>query len=215
MGVTYSSETDGSADGDALLLYKERLRLPFDLAQRLVLAYHEHVMLPILDEDAVRSLFSVALRSYVAEDPTRATFLDDLLEAVWVLFSDSSSCYAQEILAVIVLLCSAPWNKRLSLIFDVFKCHAIEELYYEDIILASQVVAQGLLRLWRAPPWSIDDLRTLTESIADHAFLKMVKDLAEPVVREAFISWSLDRFRESRTVATSDALRKIYETTFT
>ena len=214
MGVTYSSETDGAAS-ETLLRLKERLRLPFDVAQRLVVTYHEHSMLPILDESSVRSLFSIALRPYVVEDPsTRADFLDEVLEAVWIIFSDSATCFAQEILSCIVLLCNAPWNKRLSLMFDIFKCHAIEELYHEDLQLASQVTAQGLLRLWRAPAWPIEDLRSLSESIADHAFLKLEKDLADPVARDAFITWSLDRFREARTVATTDALKQIYTTTF-
>ena len=214
MGVTYSSDADG-ANQETLLRYRERLRLPFDLAQRLVVAYHEYTMLPIMDENGVRSLFSIALRSYVVEDPVpRATFLDDLLEGVWVLFSDSATCFSQEILACIVLLCNAPWSKRLSLIFDIFKCHAVEELYHEDIMLASQVTAQGLLRLWRAPAWSMEDLRSLTEGIADHAFLKLERDLADPVAREAFITWGQDRFRESRTVATSESLKQIFLTTY-
>jgi len=214
MGVTYSSETDG-APSEILLRYKERLRLPLEVAQRLVIAYHEHAMLPILDEYSVRSLFSIALRPYVVEDPTtRAALLDDVLEAVWIIFSDSATCFAQEIMSCIVLLCNAPWNKRLSLMFDIFKCHAIEELYHEDLMLAAQVTSQGLLRLWRAPPWAIEDVRGLSESLADHAFLKLEKDLADPVAREAFISWGRDRFREARTVATSDALKQIYTTTY-
>lgn len=213
MGVTYSSDGSGAEDA-ALLKYKERLRLSFDLVQRLVVCFQQHSFQPVLDENSMRALFSTALRTHVASDPALSTFLDDLLEAVWILFSDTSTCFAQEILVCLVLLTSAPWSKRLSLIFDIFKCLALEEVYHEDLQLTAQVAASGLLRLWRCPLWPMEDLRSLTDGIADHAFLKLEKELNEPIAREQFVQWGVDRFRESRTVATSAALTKIYSTTY-
>lgn len=217
MGVTYSSEISTGEDA-ALLRLKERLRLPFDLVQRLVVAYQQHSFQPVLDETGVRTLLAVAVRGYIVGDPAALSTVsvDDLFEAVWVLFSDAeSTCFAQEILVCAVLLVHTPWSKRLSLLFDVFKCLGLEEVHHEDLQLMAQVAASGLLRLWRCPPWAMEDLRSLTEAIADHAFLKLDKELSEGVAREHFCSWAVDRFRESRTVATSQALALIYSTTYT
>jgi len=215
MGVTYSTEASGAQE-ELLMLRKDRLRLPFAVAQRLVVAYLEHAVQPILDEAGLRSLFAVSLRPYIVEDPEgRGKMLDEVLEAAWTLFGNSSTVFAQEIIVCIVLLCDASWSKRLSLIFDTFKCLGLEELYHEDLQLCSQVAAQALFKLWRVPPREPEELPSLTEAIADHAFLKLDKDLSEPVARDGFISWSLDRFREHRVIATSEALRLIYETTYT
>lgn len=214
MGVTYSSNIESSID-EKLLKYKERLRMSFDVVQRLVLTYNDHALQPIQDENGIRSLFSTSLRSYVREDPIRSSFIDDLLEAVWIIFSDSATCYPQEVIVILILLSDAPWNKRLSLIFDLFKAMNLEELYHEEIQLASQVTAQALLRLWRSSSWPFESLRGLSEGLADHALLKLDKDITEAVSREEFVRWGSDRFREGRTVATSEALMKIFETTYT
>ena len=222
MGVTYSSEVSTGEEA-ALLKLKERLRsLPFDVVQRLVVAYQQHSFQPVLDETGVRALLAVAVRGHAVvsgHDPTAASSTvsvsEPLFEAIWVLFSDAeSTCFAQEILVCVVLLVHAPWSKRLSLLFDVFKCLGLEEVHHEDLQLMAQVAASSLFRLWRCPPWALEDLRSLTEAIADHAYLKLDKDLSEGVAREHFCSWALDRFRESRTVATSQALTLIFSTTY-
>ena len=75
---------------------------------------------------------------------------------------------------MLILLCDAPWKKRASLLFQVFQCIGTEEMGHEDFILAAQVIAVSLCRLWEAPMWNAKSLTTLSESIADNAFTKVL-----------------------------------------
>ena len=47
---------------------------------------------------------------------------------------------------------------------------------HEDFMLAAQVVATALCRLWQAPIWDSTSIHILSEVIADNAFTK-VNDL--------------------------------------
>ena len=74
---------------------------------------------------------------------------------------------------MLILLCDAPWKKRASLLFLVFQGIGTEEMGHEDFILAAQVIAVALCRLWEASMWNPKSLTTLSESIADNAFTKV------------------------------------------
>lgn len=82
--------------------------------------------------------------------------------------------YTQEVLVIVALLCDAPWNKRAGLLFSIFKCIGIEEMGYEDFMLAAQVVAVALCRLWHSKKWSSSSLTAMSEVIADNAFTKVI-----------------------------------------
>jgi len=123
----------------------------------------------------------------------------------------------QEVLVTFVLLCDAPWNKRLSLLFDLFKCSGVDELNHEDLQLAAQVAAAALFKLWRVEAhqiWDVDQMQSLTEGIADNAYLKLSMEYEEPLVKEKFVTWGLERFRESRTIATHQALLSLFESAY-
>ena len=82
-------------------------------------------------------------------------------------------CYIQEILACLILLSDTTWNQRISLLFDVFNCSGNNEMSYDDVVLASQVVAMALHRLWVCSEWDQSSWSNLTESLADSAFAKV------------------------------------------
>lgn len=82
--------------------------------------------------------------------------------------------YTQEVLVAIALLCDSTWNKRAGLLFNIFKCIGIEEMGHEDFILAAQIVAVSLCRIWCTANWDQSTLSTLSETIADNAFTKVL-----------------------------------------
>jgi hypothetical protein len=108
-------------------------------------------------------------------------------------------------------LSNGPWNKRLECIFDLFKCAGIDIMMHEDIMLAAQVVASALCRLWRAPNISFDLLSELSESIADGAFTKLDKELDDGIDRKSFVMWAADRFKENRNVASLESLTSLFQ----
>ena len=120
------------------------------------------------------------------------------------------SAPAPQVLAVLVLLCDAPWNKRAELLYQCFKCIGTDAMSHEDVILAAQVVAVALCRLWGAPRWGSKTLTTLTVAIADNAFTKLEKDIVDHVGESDFVAWVTDRFRDSKTVGGPDALKTLY-----
>ena len=46
------------------------------------------------------------------------------------------------------------------------------------------------------------------------AYLKLGKELDKPVDSEKFIFWACDRFKDSRTVATHQALQAVFESAY-
>lgn len=54
-------------------------------------------------------------------------------------------------------------------------------MMYDDLVLAGQVIAMSLYRLWGDQSWDQVEWGRLTESIADGAFLK--------VFRHVLIDW--------------------------
>jgi hypothetical protein len=222
MGVTFSSDPPGVEAGpqgklsfEMLLSAKKRLRLSYDDASRVTKAYVAQVYSPVMDEASLQALIYTSLR-----DPSKRTDnnseINELAAASWTLFHDPDTftLKAQELLAVIVLLCDGPWNKRLFLLFDLFKVMGTDYIMHEDIQLAVHCTACGLFKLWRVDPWEFDEFKSVTEEIADNCYFKLDKELETNIDCDKFIIWALDRFKESRTIATKEALLSIYQSAF-
>ena len=156
---------------------KQRLRLPFSIAEKLVASYNNHAFQPILDESSLRSLLTIAYSSGSSPRKIAASGgdeeLDALMNAAWFIFQDHYTCFAQEVLVCIILLSDVAWNKRLSLMFDLFKIMGTEEMGHEEVQMAAQIVASALFRLWQVAPWPRDEIYSLTEQLADHCYLKV------------------------------------------
>lgn len=84
-------------------------------------------------------------------------------------------CYLQEVVICLILLCDGQWHERLGLLFDIFKSQGTNEVNYDDIILMSQFVAVTLHKLWMvSESWKQSELNSLTETIADSAYTKVI-----------------------------------------
>lgn len=222
MGVTFSSEppendsqTTSQLSFDLLLSAKNRMRLSYEDAAKIVKAYVSQVYSPILDEASLQAMIYTSLRKPDSRHDNNQE-INELASAMWTLFHDSDTftMRAQEMLAVLVLLSDAPWNKRLFLLFDLFKCMGTDYVMHEDIQLAAHSAARGLFRLWRVEPWAFDDFKALTEGLADNAYLKLGKEIETYVHCDQFLVWAQDRFKESRTIATAEALHGIYSSAY-
>jgi hypothetical protein len=82
-------------------------------------------------------------------------------------------CFIQEIVACLILLCDETWQSRLSLLFDIIACSGGDEMGYDDLVLAFQVVATSLHRLWVSTAWEQAKWSRLTETLADSAYAKV------------------------------------------
>lgn len=82
-------------------------------------------------------------------------------------------CYIQEVISCLILLSEESWHQRLSLLFEVFKCSGNDEMMYDDVVMAGQVIAMSLYRLWGAENWDQVEWSRLTEGVADGAFSKV------------------------------------------
>ena len=90
------------------------------------------------------------------------------------------SVYVQEVLVTVVLLSRWSWNQRAGLLFNIFKCIGTEEMNHEDFILAAQVIAASLCRLWGCAKWESSSLADLSEHLADNAFTKVRQQIITP-----------------------------------
>jgi hypothetical protein len=224
MGVTFGSEPPEDVveftpqvkvSFEMLLSAKNRLRLSYEDASRLTKAYIAQVYSPVIDEASLQALVYTSLRNPNSRVDNQGE-IQEIASAGWTLFHDPETftLKAQELLAVIILLSDGAWNKRLFLIFDLFKVMGTEFIMHEDIQLAAHCVASGLFRLWRVEPWEYDEFKELSEEIADNCYLKLDKEADTTVDCDKFIVWAQDRFRDSRTIATKDALQAIYKSAF-
>jgi len=227
MGVTFSSEPNNKGAEDlasisnisdgysTLLSFKQCMRVRMEIAAKLVSAFTQHVFSPIIDETSLKSLVYTALKPRDTRvDNTEE--IDQICRAAWRIFSDKQSdvLYTQEFLSVVILLADAPWDNRLFLLFELFKNLGTDEMMHADIQLMTHTAASGLFKLWQVDPWEHDSFKTMTEDIADHAYLKANKEMEESVQWLQFSTWAKDRFRDSRTVATQEALKAVYESAY-
>ena len=49
------------------------------------------------------------------------------------------------------------------------------------------------------------------ETISTSIFLRLERDILKPVQRDEFVQWAYERFKESKTMATSEALLALYK----
>ena len=63
-------------------------------------------------------------------------------------------------------------------------------------------------------PWEFDEFKSLTEEIADNCYFKLDKELETNIDSDKFIIWAQDRFKESRTIATKEALLSVYQSAY-
>ncbi len=263
MGVTFSSEPsnknaealagmcDISDNYATLLSFKQCLRVRSEVAAKLVSAYISHVYAPIIDEVSLRSMVYTALKPKDNRiDNTNE--INKIINSSWKIFSDplTNILQTQEMLSVIILLTDAPWNERLFLLFELFKCLGTDEMLHAgkykykynmykyicflfpfeyclhftftnlmflliiDIQMAAHTCASGLFKLWNVDKWEYDEFKTLTEDIADNAYLKVQKDIEEPILWSHFCMWAQERFKDSRTVATQEALLNVFQSAY-
>ena len=71
-----------------------------------------------------------------------------------------------------MLLSEASWHQRLSWLFDIFKCSS-NEVAYDDIVMACQVVAMSLHKLWGIRKWDHPKWSAVFETVTDGAFTKV------------------------------------------
>ena len=175
---------------------------------RLVDAYAKHRFQAIVDAAGLVALFQSAF----GPDRIASTEFKFIVNSCQTTFTDADGgvLYTQEVLSTLVLLCDAPWTKRAELLHQCFKCIGTDAMSHEDVILAAQVVAVAMCRLWGTPRWSTKTLTSLAEAIADNAFTKLEKDIDDHVGESDFVAWATDRFRDTRTVGSSDALKGLY-----
>lgn len=82
-------------------------------------------------------------------------------------------CYIQEVIACLILLSVESWQGRLGLLFDIFACSGGDEIGYDDLVMAFQVIAMSLHRLWVSSEWDQAKWSRLTEALADSAYAKV------------------------------------------
>jgi len=188
------------------------MRMPKEDVSGLVQAYVAHAYQPIVDISTLRSLFTVGTPDALK----RGLDIPEMCDAIWIIFEDDGKgvCYIQEVLVVLVLLCDEPWKKRLSMVFDLFRCMGTDFMGREEIMATAHVIVSALSRVWESPPVPYDDVVALTETIADNAYTKLGIDIEENINRDKFLSWAMERFKEHKTVATQAALLKLYENPF-
>ena len=198
MGIEYSKNEDIP------------LRLDYVDAVCLISAYQKHQFLSVIDLDGFQSLFQTA---FGYKRMTEDIKLSSIMISCQQVFcaEETAIFYTQEILSALVLLCHASWSKRATLLFRIYQCIGTEEMAHEDVILAAQIVPIALCRIWNVPRWTAKSLTNLSETIGDHAYTKLEKEIDDYIDRDQFVIWIMERFRESKTVATSEMLKSLYQ----
>ena len=215
MGVTYSSEGDTIETDKTNAQLKDRrqcLRFSQEAAHSLVLAAIEHRVPILIDLFGFRGLISVSM----APDRNKDS-VEPFISIIWELFEEDGVINTLELLMVIVLLAKAPWANRIGMIFDIFKNAGTAVMMHDDVILAGRTAFTALRRLWRVPseeqPYP-DEINGLVDKLSTALFLRLEKDLLQPVKRDDFINWAFERFKEKKTIASVESLKSIYESPF-
>ena len=188
------------------------LRLDYADAMLLVNAYQKHQFLSVIDLDGLTSLFHTAYGHKRMIDDGRISSVMTSCQQVFCA-SEATILYTQEVLSALVLLCHASWSQRAGLLFRIFQTIGTEEMGHEDVILAAQIVPIALCKVWDVPRWTAKSLTNLSETIGDHAYTKLEKEIDDYIDRDNFVTWIVERFRESKTVATSEMLKSLYQST--
>ena len=225
MGITLSvasseSAAAASADGesgDSLTITQLpkndgiKLKLSERDLEKLINTYFKHQFLSFVPVEGLRNLFEVSF-GHKALLEENSQFLDVLTTSQNVFPDELELTISiQEVLVGLVLLCDAPWSNRVALLFNIFKCVGSEEIGFEDLILAGQMVVVVLCRLWGVPRWSAKTVNALTEAIADGAFTQLGLEIDECIDQSRFVAWMMERFRESNVVDSAESLRRLYQ----
>lgn len=184
---------------------------PFGLAhsnvQALVLSFRLHNHPPVVTEFGLVSFFVDHSEKKSSETVTNA------LVYVRENFQCQNSVFnLLEILTLLILVMpEVEWVDRLKLFFQLFTCSSCDYITYYDIILGSQTVIKSLQRAWRCSDsdMNIDDIRSLSESLADEAFTHLEKELDETIGIDLFISWGLMRFNSGKPLNSIESLFRI------
>ena len=199
MGITYSKDEDISEDKRDIFrgLSHEKVKV-------FVSIYSKHSTPPILDFQDL---------SFFVRNSMETNENDDMLIlSIWEIFSRNDFLLTHEFLSSLILLSDCNWKMRLDLLFDLFKCLGIDEIMYDDVIMAFKSIIFGMSKIWKQNPnyLPIDEISRLCEDLASHSYAKFDKDIEESLNRQEFVSWAFERFKESRTIANFDSLKLHY-----
>lgn len=108
-----------------------------------------------------------------------------------------------KLVTFVILIADTSWNKRLFLIFELYKNRDKNTVMHEDLQLIAYTCLSCLRLYWpRAETESVevnpieDDkkLRQISEAFADECYLKNEKDLADNFDRDLFVKYMILRF---------------------
>ena len=199
MGVEYSSEQ------------QKPLRLDYADASLLVNAYQKHQFLSVVDLGGLQSLFQTAYGKRLTEDIKISSVFTSCQQVFCT--EEATTIFTQEVLSALVLLCHAPWSKRAGLFFRIYQCIGTEEMGHEDVILAAQIVSLSLCRVWECNRWTAKSLTNLSETIGDHAYTKLEKEIDDYIDHDNFVIWMMSRFHETKIIDSSETLKSLYQST--
>lgn len=198
MGIEYSNNADIP------------LRLDYVDTVSLITAYQKHQFLSVIDLNGFQSLFQIAFGYKRMTEDSKITSIMTACQQIFCS-EEATIFYTQEVLSALVLLCHASWSKRAALLFRIFSCIGTEEMSHEDVILAAQIVSIALCRMWNVSRWNTKSLTKLSEMIGDHAYTKLEKEIDDYIDRDQFVTWMMERFRESKSIDTSEMLKSLYQ----
>ena len=206
MGVTFSTDTEDLKDP------RPTLRLSGRDVAAVVEAYTSHFPSPLLDLQSTRLLVgSFGLDGEV--DTTALTL------AIWDVFKegpgpDQYILPTREALTCLVLLSEESWDIRVRHLFELFRNLGVEQIFFDDLLLMARTAERALSKLWRTPAFLDEEASTLADGLGNDALVEMSLSPELPIPRDRFVKWVLRRFRDSKTIASAAALRRIYETAF-
>jgi len=199
MGVTYSIAS-GSQNDRRRQLFQG---ISEDKARDFVTVFIEHAISPLLDRLDLSFMVRHAI-DIPAED-------EEFVESLWGTFkTEDQLVHTYELLGALMLTTACPWNRRAELLFDVFKCSGVEEMFYDDISMAVKCSVVGMCRVWNLK-YDTADLSKIAEGVAKNAFMKLGKEMEESISKQEYLSWLLSRFEESLCIIDYDTMMKILE----
>jgi hypothetical protein len=201
MGLTFSTPPPGAE------LTLTEVATIIDTAKK-------HQFQVMMDVGGLSALFRAATASVEKDDDDARRRIGRAVEECQRVFRADYTIYTQEVLTSLALTChGASWEARAHLLFRVFSSVGTDEMTHEDVMLAAQVVAAVLSKLWDAHRWCSKSMSQLAEKVADDAFLKGDKEIDEPMDRATFVRWATRRFPETTVASSLDQLRLLYQQT--
>lgn len=108
-----------------------------------------------------------------------------------------------KLVTFVILIADTSWNKRLFLLFELYKNRDKDTVMHEDLQLIAYTCLSCLRLYW--PKEEADGteanqeeddnkLRQISEAFADECYLKNEKDLADNFDRDTFVKYMIHRF---------------------